>query len=1628
MRQHEFTFRKVFAVCLLVMVAQTGLAGDWDGNEVTYDFSRYQDDFTLTGGSVLCETIGDKDLYTMEDRNGNTFHHALDAIFAAQNVNHWSIATDGTGRHLYQGGNGNRYLSISNLFQNVTIKIDYNLAVDGTKTEEERSIKVVDDSYISGSLTNHVLISGRTYTLAKNGPLDLDVPRWVKIRKITINYTNHPLIFKRANERIVYYKDNKPYFRCQLSSRNFVEPDLMDSESSHSFVASELAIATIETYNGYAPAVFKTYEGENNTHPIKIEDGKYDVMMNNEGVSEITVTYSGKSDSYRLEIWDYDASTSVTDITNGKKFQITGPGVLHNRTITSVPGIEVNFSTTNDGTEPNTTVAFNESGHIVAFTNDNYGWWDRAPHDNYSWPNGGTFYSFKATAKGRLKFGGVKINSDPDHKGRVYFVKLVNEGGVEKYPKAFVFQSEQSGYLDNNHLSPTYNEYVWDGTEERWVEVNYSQYYNISTTNGIELKTGDVYYLQGESGGAWSPYLMEWFSYEMDNTLNVNKTFTVADQTGYSIRDNGNYTASDVTVVGGNAEVGWYVDNVWTLGATQVKGSISSAKVEINNGHLKFYDIDFDPTGQNNMGGAIKTRIRTAEDNYIDFTLTIPYGKHVWDFRSTADQEGATRPGAWSKTDAELCTMMKTNTSTGWKLVWKVRKNDLSEMSDPIMAADGSINGDNAFWMDNTAGLVFVTGARSFGAHDTRSTEGVSNSTMDTWTAAQTTTTNLLWVKGNATVYFPGVTAGQYIKIYTYRHSDDKGETFSAKNLVDLDNNNYDPNNKFIMRGMWEERYPAYKGDNIKGCAIFRVPTLPTTSNPLDNIPQLTLCDDGWMKIYRIEIMDEFEPDIILTDDNPGGAFCPVDYDGKFGSVVVRKKNGTNVPTLKSYTATVGQTQCQHANTCDYQIIADAGVVDINKEVWTSGGGVNYNRLNLKYNKSGLVRIVQRERVCLVGSNNNWAETGKDGEGNLTYEDIATASRPTGYVIDKNEYYVNVGELTVQDYPYTWDFSDYNMYKGSSTKSNLNGKDWTVSENTCSQKAVASPKIDFGVGTGQTQNLKIDKALFPQGAQLMSNDGIVVAETEGLGVSRPTKTKTYYYYSTVNNVFDKRERNYDGYTLEDYAIKMDGNDLTGIGEITIPDVDNGMYVFVKSSAAPTSITGASVPGTDPFNKADGVYLYQNNGVKQDVVLSFAASTTVEIVAVTDIVKTINNLGYASESRDRAIDHTYEGVLTTNDVNAYIITTEDEYGKTYNFKGYPMVKKTRVTTDIVPANMGIVLYKAGHTGGSFSSPLFVPAVNNVPAYDAANSEFWLSNWMIPNVQSKQHYNEETSRSAAAETSIIDLPYYDNGNIRRADWNMKQTTDATIFGSYSSDPVRYVDLSGFKELRIYQSNEHPAVRCFFYNTNGSPSVTITTPQLVGHEIGTENGYYSLNLKDIYDTYGQVKLIGIKAATSDGRAYVSDVKALSYVNPDPTWCTKFVMTTSYYTYSDITGTFSGEKTATMESFYRMILDKNESTAATNNTLGANKALLLIPRDKLPEALWNKTPGSGGSGARRGVIYIDLDDFEEQEATSVASETIINRSTDDDVYYSISGTRINGKPTTKGFYIHNGKKVSVR
>ena len=65
--------------------------------------------------------------------------------------------------------------------------------------------------------------------------------------------------------------------------------------------------------------------------------------------------------------------------------------------------------------------------------------------------------------------------------------------------------------------------------------------------------------------------------------------------------------------------------------------------------------------------------------------------------------------------------------------------------------------------------------------------------------------------------------------------------------------------------------------------------------------------------------------------------------------------------------------------------------------------------------------------------------------------------------------------------------------------------------------------------------------------------------------------------------------------------------------------------------------------------------------------------------------------------------------------------------------------------------------------------------------------------------------------------------------------------------------------------------------------------------------------------------------------------------------------------------------------------------------------------------------------AGNARG-FYMDFGEDEDPGSHGTAVEAVRNITTDTDIYYSLSGQQLTGKPAKGGIYIHNGKKVVIK
>ena len=633
-------------------------------------------------------------------------------------------------------------------------------------------------------------------------------------------------------------------------------------------------------------------------------------------------------------------------------------------------------------------------------------------------------------------------------------------------------------------------------------------------------------------------------------------------------------------------------------------------------------------TGDGKSAGYVLTVADCATDDHDLVWDFATKGKLPNDF-SAAKGDETTGAGEKSTVNDVL------GRSTGWTTKYEGVTYDNNHKPTIyrrfIYTCDQPIDGDNALYIPATAGLQFTCNANTFGLNnsstinDDRHVSFKGNNNHD----------NVLTI--------PQLKQGQYVTIWwdPYSAGDDSGNgnagsTFRVDNATDLAGTPI--TNKFNTTSI--QKFDS--NDSPRGQVTFRA--------RYNGDMNFYIQDNGWNNIYKIRVSNKYSTDLHLSYDNSQGVNAANNNMSVLdGQTVLFKGNA-------------GHTYSQSARYPRFTVTKEGNFgnddVEVSTPSWTSKGGVTYQDLQLKVN-GGTGNILVTQDICF----------GADK-----------------YVLDRSETYLAVGQRKKQTYPYTWDFTAYNMDKAtdktvghlSSTTANAYGS-WS-SNALNDYTSVASPS--------GLKGYNIDKPLFANGSQLTYGT-TAIPETEGLGV---TLAGTGANYNGKVGI--------DGKTLA----------LTAAGtQLTIPSVDAGMYVFVKANNEPTGVTNATKETpADVSLPSTGEYVYKVS-TKGDVVLTFPTSTNIEKIGVTNIFKTISNKA-TSESRDRAIDYSQTGVFTSMGMKAYI-------AKSYADGTGDMGTLTLQQVTAVPANTGLLLYKDLSDGKTIdtqkSFPLFVPAVNVTP---------------------------------------------------------------------------------------------------------------------------------------------------------------------------------------------------------------------------------------------------------------------------------------------------------------------------
>lgn len=695
----------------------------------------------------------------------------------------------------------------------------------------------------------------------------------------------------------------------------------------------------------------------------------------------------------------------------------------------------------------------------------------------------------------------------------------------------------------------------------------------------------------------------------------------------------------------------------------------------------------------------------------------------------------------------------------------KNSKKPIDYCNEPLFSYKGAVNGNNARIVSDTQGLIFNCAANSFGINDNHGAGTVDGREQDR--------AILIYKGGSFTI--PFVKKDHYVKLHWYRHSTNAGDIFSVTNAKDLDGNLIDPNHKLRFTGSHYESKREYRGLTILQAAADGPMTITNTA------------PSSWIELYTVELTDEYSTELrveyatVIGGNNDGwGGPCSSYYanGGMFDMhdnvvSVVRKTGsaGNKAYTdadiaVTSYSSLDDKTNNRaKADNCaklPTQRVGENPIIYIGSfpgytNGW-NGWSLDVEAFPVTEDARNLKIGLQKELITRVGNRISYgvhALTNFEGTG-TAHVIVRTKSGGVDgsprYTLDQQEAYFPVGEYHPQEYPYTWDFTNYNMnvkkdadntysMTSSSGKQSYGGwksangtrKMFTIANNEDNNPTTRGIASTIPVSLPESNARRYNKFLFADGSQFTVNQGLGAAEireTDGLRMGIGC----------------------EGTTWKDRQVSFseDGSGFN-LGEgatITVPEVDQNMYIFVRSANKPTKVDGAvdlneagkiesvnvtystfdnNVPVS--LNQGDipaNVWIYkQTNEDNTDVVIT--PNGAVEGIGVTNYMKPMVQFKdmpratFTTDARAERIDYHNTGFFTNHDLKAYVANGNATMNSTdANSKESENGKITLAPIVVVPAqgaaldgNRGLVLEDEVTGEGNTARPLlplFVPACN------------------------------------------------------------------------------------------------------------------------------------------------------------------------------------------------------------------------------------------------------------------------------------------------------------------------------
>lgn len=1087
-------------------------------------------------------------------------------------------------------------------------------------------------------------------------------------------------------------------------------------------------------------------------------------------------------------------------------------------------------------------------------------------------------------------------------------------------------------------------------------------------------------------------------------------------------------------------------------------------------------------------GGALKIQATNGiKTCYYYLTVAYPatdYPGHLWNFCTDVDGDGNEVRRELDVSDNLKTAPTPVATTTDdygeeWRFEYKNSNTGVER--DPRWYRSNAVDGDNAFIVKETNGLVFVTGGRNFYLRNDE---------------AEFTHIGIRGVGIGASFTIPALTAGDIIEIMWRHDSSGSGSAFTATNVTDLRGKDVDE--EFLItesarRGNSNTRFVGYYSFIAKGGDVTF--TLQDAGN----------CDIQSIRIYKGPYRSTMR-DINLSNNIPAPTTMLLDnvqqgYTYNYCNQLYSTATGPAMYVLKGYRKNNGgtlgvdydHTGCVTGSNASYypEYFTDEDAYPVSDAEKTRLYELRKNIVGLEmYNDTW-----QSSR----NSYNNGVIKATSGWGKVTIR-MNNYTNDMKYVIGYTpDYTLTIGSAPHQTYPYTWDFTK--ISGGTVTGESDNVLYSIEAEGSNSNFSGMAPTNWFKNENGQfmlnTDNSGDTGSQYVPGAVLVTQDRALSKfkgapytdkyakdELDGLGFAGDITMHIDHLPSDVTSGWNRAtvadiRSSLLSFLITDYATfeQTGGTDEEPIGiwhySQEVQDAGNGK-IQLNHADESNHIDESYIPsGGIGFRLDDGETKYIR-------VIPESRLQAGDVISVTAYNAYGNRDAGISLNKSASKDDVAQSMMLSNrlveETLTYTVATNDGLDGKDDFYLFKNTNTVHITAIEISRKASAIpdldwsIYTLSRT--SITVPdlnadgkqdwIYVSATKNprrVVNYDTTGeNEIDLSlvtdaagggpdaNTNVYKYKVSQPgnvhliFDEETKIYKIGVTHIL-KEIHPVGNTGWATEIRNHGIDHELIGYFTKNDVnaytvKYdsydmntatVALTPVNEDGYVPEKTGIVMRLdnisSLADANNGKNVPLFYPSYTRAATSTAVDFPANNL--MYNVN--------EGIDNDNRNYNEEIFNYNGTNVN---YTKFILTNNYWTFDKNhalnTDEAATSHTADAAGFYRMHIWKTTGDVATKNTMPAHTAYLLVPSDNLPAAVWTLQSGySAARGNLLGVYNIISPDSETGiDDMRLTPEAMTNGNDTDrnETWYTVSGMKLSSRPTLPGLYICNGKKVIVR